>query len=171
MLQALHKSLAEWMTCGGDARIVLDRNTGMNRYLSTPFPREVLALASSTANDISADAYAHLAERFPVGVEHLQVGAIYANLLDELREDIRGAYALDEDVDVWACAVRVSTFAVGPLPGPLLLPPAAVPAATPGRQSTGVSMRKATTSSGQPGSPSGEPTRTASGRWSARVQR
>ena len=46
------------MTGGGDARILLDPETGLNRYFSAPYPRDVLAYASSTANDISAAAYA-----------------------------------------------------------------------------------------------------------------
>ena len=50
------------MTEGGDARIGLDPATGLNRYFSAPRPRDVLAYASSTANDISPAAYAE-AER------------------------------------------------------------------------------------------------------------
>ena len=46
------------MTGGGDGRILLDPATGLNRYHSAPRPREVLAYASSTANDISAKAFA-----------------------------------------------------------------------------------------------------------------
>lgn len=94
-------SLADWMTRGGDARIVLDPETGLNRYYSAPYPRDVLALASSTANDISADAYADLEQRFPNGAEHLQDGAVYAAFLNELRDEIRAAYALDGEVDIF----------------------------------------------------------------------
>ena len=39
------------MTEGGDARLVLDEATGLNRYYSAPRPSDVLAYASSTAND------------------------------------------------------------------------------------------------------------------------
>src|SRR3546814_18842626 len=48
------------MTTGGDARILLDPGTGLNRYFAAPRPSGVLAYASSTANDISAEAFAHL---------------------------------------------------------------------------------------------------------------
>src|SRR3569832_619466 len=48
---------AALMTEGGDARIRLDPATGLNRYFSAPSPRDVLAYASSTANDISPAAY------------------------------------------------------------------------------------------------------------------
>jgi hypothetical protein len=94
-------SLAGCMTRGGDARIVLDPATGLNRYFSTPFPRDVLAFASSTANDLGADAMAHLCARFPQGAAHLDEGAAYAALLDDLRGAIRAAYALDPGVDVF----------------------------------------------------------------------
>ena len=101
MTETLDMSLADWMTRGGDARIVLDRETGLNRYYSSPYPRDVLAMASSTANDISADAYAHLEQRFPHGAEHLQDGATYAEFLDELRGEIRAAYGLGGEVDIF----------------------------------------------------------------------
>ena len=44
------------MTEGGDARLVLNPETGLNRYYSAPRPREIVAYASSPANDISAAA-------------------------------------------------------------------------------------------------------------------
>lgn len=101
LTETLDLSLADWMTRGGDARIVLDPRTGLNRYFSAPFPRDVLALASSTANDASAEAFAHLAGRFPAGAGHLQDGAAYAAFLDELRAEIRDAYGLDGATDVF----------------------------------------------------------------------
>ena len=101
MTETLDMSLADWMTRGGDARIVLEPETGLNRYFSAPFPRDVLALASSTANDISADAYAHLSARFPTGAGYLEDGAAYAAFLDELRGEIREAYAIGEDIDIF----------------------------------------------------------------------
>jgi len=94
-------SLHEWMTLGGDGRIVLDPVTGLNRYCSTPFPREVLAFASSTANDLSPEADAFLKQRFPGGAKHLEHGEAYAQCLDELRGTIRAAYRLGADVDVF----------------------------------------------------------------------
>lgn len=89
------------MTRGGDARIVLDAQTGLNRYSSAPRPRGVLALASSTANDLSPDAAAFLAQRFPEGADHLRNGADYAAFLDDLRGQLREAYALPHEIDVF----------------------------------------------------------------------
>lgn len=89
------------MTRGGDARIFLDPATGLNRYSSAPRPGEVLAFASSTANDLSADAMAHLEARFPSGVGHLQDGTRYGEFLDELRDAIALAYGLETSTDIF----------------------------------------------------------------------
>lgn len=97
----LDTSLHEWMTRGGDARIVLDPATGLNRYSSAPFPRDVLAFASSTANDLGEDADKWLRARFPQGAAHLEDGEAYAACLDEMRCTIRAAYGLDSDIDVF----------------------------------------------------------------------
>jgi len=94
-------TLHEWMTRGGDARIVLDPATGLNRYSSAPFPRDVLAFASSTANDLSPDADAWLRERFAHGAGHLEQGAAYDACLDDLRDTIRKAYGLGPEIDVF----------------------------------------------------------------------
>ncbi|HEY5712883.1 MAG TPA: hypothetical protein VIT38_13400 [Allosphingosinicella sp.] len=92
-------SAAALMTSGGDARILLDPATGLNRYYSAPSPRDVLAYASSTANDVSAAAYARaeqvLAETGP------EPGPdIYAGRLERLRARIRRAYGVADDVAI-----------------------------------------------------------------------
>ena len=69
--------LADWMTIGGDARIVIDPATALNRYHSSPYPRDVLAFASSTANDLSADAMAFLEAEFAEGAGVLEAGDAY----------------------------------------------------------------------------------------------
>ncbi|MCB2076239.1 MAG: hypothetical protein KDE55_00925 [Novosphingobium sp.] len=101
MTETIDMSLAEWMTRGGDARIVLDATTGLNRYHSTPFPRDVLAFASSTANDLSPEADAYLRERFADGAECLEDGATYAAFLDEMRSRIREAYGIPPGTDIF----------------------------------------------------------------------
>jgi hypothetical protein len=82
------------LASGGDSRITLDPKTGLNKYLSGPYPRTTLAYASSTANDMSHAAFAHVA-------------ALVANCdgdedarLEALRSRLRVAYRLPED-----CAV------------------------------------------------------------------
>lgn len=82
---------AELMTSGGDARITLDPVRHINRYFAAPWPQDVLAYASSTANDISADAFAHVAALPARG---------YAEGLAALRGRIRAAYWLPADVEI-----------------------------------------------------------------------
>lgn len=93
--------LADWMTRGGDARIVLDPATALNRYHSAPYPRDVLAFASSTANDLSADAMAFLEAAFPGGADELESGDAYAAYLQKLRGRIAGAYALPTGTEIF----------------------------------------------------------------------
>lgn len=80
---------------GGDARITLDPATGLNRYLSAPHPRDVLAYSSSTVSDISADAFAHLLEH-----ARERAGTPYAARLDHLRARIRAAYGIGAEAQI-----------------------------------------------------------------------
>ena len=93
--------LADWMTRGGDARIVLDPQSGLNRYHSAPYPRDVLAFASSTANDLSADAMAFLENEFAGGAAKLESGEDYAAYLDVLRGRVSAAYRLPTGTDIF----------------------------------------------------------------------
>lgn len=93
--------LADWMTRGGDARIVLDPVTALNRYHSAPYPRDVLAFASSTANDLSADAMAYLEAEFAGGADRLEAGNAYAAYLEKLRGRIAAAYKLPGGTDIF----------------------------------------------------------------------
>src|SRR3954468_833392 len=90
---------ARLMTEGGDARIRLDPDTGLNRYFSAPRPRDLVAYASSTANDISAAAYAR-AEQVLAEVGPEPPPALYGARLESLRGRIRAAYQLAGDVEI-----------------------------------------------------------------------
>lgn len=79
------------MTTGGDARIVLDPQHHRNRYYSAPWPQGSLAYASSTANDISDDAFAHVSA---LGEQDYGAG------LERLRGRIRTAYGIADDVAI-----------------------------------------------------------------------
>jgi hypothetical protein len=92
-------AVAALMTTGGDARIVLRPETGLNRYHSAPRPSGVLAYASSTANDISAAAFGHV-ERVLGEMGSGHSGRAYAARLEALRGRIRNAYALPADVEI-----------------------------------------------------------------------
>jgi hypothetical protein len=90
---------ARLMVEGGDARLHLDPATGLNRYYSAPAPRDVLAYASSTANDISPAAYDHVsAVLAEIGGE--PSAALYAERLEQLRARIRLAYGVADGIDI-----------------------------------------------------------------------
>lgn len=92
---------ADLLTQGGDARIVIDPATGLNQYFSSPRPSDVIAYASSTANDISAPAFDHVCRRLGEVAPDLALTAEgYARALGQLRQRIRAAYALADDVDI-----------------------------------------------------------------------
>ncbi len=80
---------------GGDARITLDPASGLNKYLSAPHPRDVLAYSSSTVSDISADAFAHL-----LAHQGERAGQPYAERLEALRGRIRAAYGIGADTEI-----------------------------------------------------------------------
>jgi hypothetical protein len=90
-------NLTELMTAGGDERIVLAPETRLNRYFSAPSPSAVLAYASSTANDMSPEAFAHVGR---LGIGGGLSGEEYRKALDRLRGRIRAAYALGAEVDI-----------------------------------------------------------------------
>jgi len=79
------------LSSGGDERITLDPVTGLNKYFSAPYPRLAQAFASSTANDMSPQAFARAVElaKAPEGT--------YGERLDSLRGRIRSAYRLGDD--------------------------------------------------------------------------
>ena len=93
--------LGRMLTAGGDRRIWVPAGSDVNLYGASPFPREMLGFASSTANDISLGAFEYLhgvVGKWAPG-QGLD-GGRYATALDVLRQKIRAAYALDNSVDI-----------------------------------------------------------------------
>jgi hypothetical protein len=93
--------IARMLASGGDTRIVPQPNCDANQYGATTYPRDVAAFASSTANDISREAFAHLgavtdgwAKGQPISGRH------YSAALEGLRERLRKAYGLDAETDI-----------------------------------------------------------------------
>lgn len=82
-------ALIEVLAAGGDARITLDPATRLNRYLSAPYPRDVLAYSSSTVSDISPEAFAHL-----LAAEGERSGLAYDRRLDDLRQRIAAVFGI-----------------------------------------------------------------------------
>ncbi len=100
MTVCVEKTDAAWlMTAGGDARIVLNPENGLNRYYSAPRPSAALAYASSTANDVSAAAFAR-AEQVLAGLGPTPSAETYAARLEAMRGRIRAAYAVRDDVRI-----------------------------------------------------------------------
>lgn len=92
--------LSRMLTAGGDRRIAIAPGADANRYGATPFPRAVSAYASSTANDISADAFAHLSDvvgSLPAGP---MTGGNYAQALQLMRVRLRDVLGLGSDTGI-----------------------------------------------------------------------
>lgn len=93
--------LSRLLASGGDRRIAVPPGRNVNVYGASPFPRSVLGYAASTANDISAPAFAHLAgvvEAWPAG-EALS-GEHYGERLKALRWRLRAALALEAGTEI-----------------------------------------------------------------------
>lgn len=72
-----------------------------NQYGASPFPRSTLGYAASTANDISADAYAHLEQvvaGWPAG--GLPDATTYRDALEQCRGRLRAAWEIGDEIDV-----------------------------------------------------------------------
>lgn len=96
-----NERLGHLLGSGGDARIVIDPRTRRNQYMSSPWPVDTVAYASSTANDISADAFAHCLRRLAeIAPEGVLSAAGYAEALAGLRERILRAYGLAQPASV-----------------------------------------------------------------------
>lgn len=97
----MHDLLGQLLSTGGDARIAIDPLTRRNQYMSSPWPVETVAYASSTANDISADAFAHCLHRLSdIAPDGILSAATYAEALDGLRRRIVRAYGLTQPASV-----------------------------------------------------------------------
>ncbi|MDE8650897.1 hypothetical protein [Novosphingobium album (ex Liu et al. 2023)] len=93
--------LSPMLASGGDRRITVPNGGNTNVYGASPFPRAVIGYASSTANDISLDAFRHL-ERLVADwpVHGLQDPAAYAAALERMRHRLRGLWGLTADTGV-----------------------------------------------------------------------
>ncbi|WP_439469956.1 hypothetical protein [Blastomonas fulva] len=96
-----NKAVSHLLTLGGDERIVPAHADGTNKYHSSPFPRQTVTYASSTANDISAPAFEHLTAFVAHnGITPDMAGADYARHLDAVRERLARAYSLPSGTDI-----------------------------------------------------------------------
>jgi hypothetical protein len=91
--------LSELLVSGGDLRLVIDPETGCNKYGCRPEPRdEIFSLSTSTASTISARAYEHVqrARRELAGVAGGRaLDGAFDSRLDRLRDELRDCLSLD----------------------------------------------------------------------------
>ena len=92
------------MSAGGDERITLDEQSGLNSYGCAPEPIRAISYSSSTASSISAAAYAHAHAvhhqlRLAVAAGESE-DAAYTRFLRNARTRIRKVYGLTADVDI-----------------------------------------------------------------------
>ena len=87
--------VARMLATGGDSRIRVSPGASTNMYGASPFPREMLAYAATTANDISLEAFEHLHRTVQCWASGAMSGDDYTAALERLRDTLRAAYALD----------------------------------------------------------------------------
>ena len=94
---------AELMALGGDARITLDEQSGLNAYGCAPKPVPAIGYASSTASTVSAGAFAQArAFHFRLQQEALDrpIATVYADAMEDARRRLRGLYRLGDRIDI-----------------------------------------------------------------------
>ena len=95
---------ATLMSAGGDDRITLDEQSGLNSYGCAPEPIRAISYSSSTASSVSAPAYAHahvVHHQLRLAVaEGESEEAAYTRFLRNARSRIRRVFGLAGDVDV-----------------------------------------------------------------------
>ena len=92
------------MSAGGDDRITLDEQSGLNSYGCAPEPIRAISYSSSTASSISAAAYAHahaVHHQLRLAVADGEgEDSVYTRFLRNARARIRKVYGLSADVDI-----------------------------------------------------------------------
>ncbi len=95
---------ATLMSAGGDDRITLDEQSGLNSYGCAPEPIRAISYSSSTASSVSAPAYAHahaVHHQLRIAVaDGESEEAAYTRFLRNARKRIRNVYGLGPEIDV-----------------------------------------------------------------------
>jgi hypothetical protein len=98
------RSTGELAVSGGDDRLLIDPETGLNVYGCSPMPRPAICFSSSTATSVSAAAYEQLRARQSQLAGQLDTiqrpAAIYGAALEDLRARLVALYGLREAVDI-----------------------------------------------------------------------
>lgn len=97
----LARAATLFMTGGGDERILLDPATGLNRYHTAPRPEDITAFSSSTANCISAAAFAEVKRRLADFAPNFALSADgYADGLDRVRGRLRATWKVASTTEI-----------------------------------------------------------------------
>lgn len=103
-MSTLDLPTATLMSAGGDDRITLDEQSGLNSYGCAPEPIRAISYSSSTASSVSAPAYAHahaVHHQLRLAMaEDENDDAVYSRFLGAARNRIRSVYGLPGDVDI-----------------------------------------------------------------------
>ena len=103
-MSTLDLPTATLMSAGGDDRITLDEQSGLNSYGCAPEPIRAISYSSSTASSVSAPAYAHahaVHHQLRLAVAESEIeDSVYSRFLHGARSRIRQVYGLNSDVDI-----------------------------------------------------------------------
>lgn len=99
MLQLLERSAHELMAMGGDHRIIINDEIGLNIYGCKPYPSNTISYSSSTGSNISSSAYSFIRSyldylRKECGKTEDKNG-FFINEYEKLRQRIKDFYELD----------------------------------------------------------------------------
>lgn len=101
--QLLSESPTKIMSKGGDARISLDENSGLNKYGCRPYPKFSISYSSCTSSTISFSAYAFVESYSHKLRQQYSNSGNYTFLKDEfdlVREKIKDFYELPEGSEI-----------------------------------------------------------------------
>lgn len=94
-------SASEIMSMGGDSRIALQDESGLNTYGHAPFPKFAVSYSSCTSNTISTSAYAYVESYLNI-LQHQHgaglTSAVFVEEFEKIRKKVATYYELHPDV-------------------------------------------------------------------------
>ena len=98
----LSKTAAEYMATGGDTRITIDENSGLNSYGCKPFPYHTIAYSSCTSSNISVSAYSYVESYLSHLRQHAHDidDAFITKEYEKMRQSIRSFYELHPFIEI-----------------------------------------------------------------------
>lgn len=96
-------SASDIMAMGGDARIILNEDNGLNTYGHAPFPKFTVAYSSCTSNTISDSAYSYVESYLNILQHKYKDGlstAVFVQEFETIRKKIAAYYELGANVEM-----------------------------------------------------------------------